>query len=174
MHPLCRIDRVIETFTGGHRTTWPLSHSLSLKQLGLQTRLLWIWPCSYFLFCFSLCKGLTLYTHIHMRKEKFALNRSVIIASQIAQVGKAFAFTPNTITPENIQNDSNGIVCTVKLHVLNSSRFGRIGSQTYFSNKNLNVFLVSEHIYNRLFFQTWHYIVGFCVRMLIINSFFYW
>ena len=37
-------------------------------------------------FSFSLCKGQTLYTHIHGRKEKLQLNRTVIIASQIAQV----------------------------------------------------------------------------------------
>ncbi|XP_074642456.1 kinase suppressor of Ras 2-like isoform X2 [Tubulanus polymorphus] len=33
----------------------------------------------------SLCKGQTLYTHIHMRREKFQMNRTVIISSQIAQ-----------------------------------------------------------------------------------------
>ncbi|KAK2187443.1 hypothetical protein NP493_165g04028 [Ridgeia piscesae] len=33
----------------------------------------------------SLCKGHTLYTHIHMRKERFQMNRTVIIASQVAQ-----------------------------------------------------------------------------------------
>jgi kinase suppressor of Ras 2 len=33
----------------------------------------------------SLCKGLTLYTHIHLRKDKFNLNRTIIIAQQICQ-----------------------------------------------------------------------------------------
>ncbi|XP_052753234.1 kinase suppressor of Ras 2 [Galleria mellonella] len=33
----------------------------------------------------SLCKGMTLYTHIHIRKDKFNANRSVIIAQQISQ-----------------------------------------------------------------------------------------
>ncbi|ELU07085.1 hypothetical protein CAPTEDRAFT_228240 [Capitella teleta] len=33
----------------------------------------------------SLCKHQTLFTHIHLRKEKFAMNRIIIIASQIAQ-----------------------------------------------------------------------------------------
>ncbi|XP_064612266.1 kinase suppressor of Ras 2-like [Liolophura sinensis] len=33
----------------------------------------------------SLCKGKTLYTHIHSLKEKFPMNKTVIIASQIAQ-----------------------------------------------------------------------------------------
>ncbi|XP_013405438.1 kinase suppressor of Ras 2 [Lingula anatina] len=33
----------------------------------------------------SILKGYTLYTHIHMRKEKFTMNRIVIISSQIVQ-----------------------------------------------------------------------------------------
>ncbi|XP_026327693.1 kinase suppressor of Ras 2 [Hyposmocoma kahamanoa] len=33
----------------------------------------------------SLCKGNTLYTHIHLRKDKFTANRSVIVAQQISQ-----------------------------------------------------------------------------------------
>lgn len=33
----------------------------------------------------SLCKGQTLFTQLHVRKEKFPMNRIVIIASQIAQ-----------------------------------------------------------------------------------------
>jgi len=33
----------------------------------------------------SLCKGMTLYTHIHLRKDKFNLNRTIIIAQQICQ-----------------------------------------------------------------------------------------
>lgn len=34
----------------------------------------------------SLCKGNTLYTHIHLRKDKFTANKSVIVAQQISQV----------------------------------------------------------------------------------------
>ena len=33
----------------------------------------------------SLCKGSTLYTHIHLRKDKFNLNRIIAIAQQISQ-----------------------------------------------------------------------------------------
>jgi kinase suppressor of Ras 2 len=33
----------------------------------------------------SFCKGLTLYTHVHARKEKFNLNRTLLIAQQISQ-----------------------------------------------------------------------------------------
>jgi kinase suppressor of Ras 2 len=33
----------------------------------------------------SLCKGNTLYTHIHLRKDKFNLNRTTLVAQQIAQ-----------------------------------------------------------------------------------------
>ncbi|TDG47568.1 hypothetical protein AWZ03_006007 [Drosophila navojoa] len=33
----------------------------------------------------SLCKGNTLYTYIHQRREKFAMNRTLLIAQQIAQ-----------------------------------------------------------------------------------------
>lgn len=33
----------------------------------------------------SLCKGMTLYTHIHLRKDKFNANKSVIVAQQISQ-----------------------------------------------------------------------------------------
>uniref|UniRef100_T1KLM3 Protein kinase domain-containing protein n=2 Tax=Tetranychus urticae TaxID=32264 RepID=T1KLM3_TETUR len=33
----------------------------------------------------SLCQGLTLYTHIHLRKDKFNLNRLIMIAQQICQ-----------------------------------------------------------------------------------------
>ncbi|KAG8179292.1 hypothetical protein JTE90_024141 [Oedothorax gibbosus] len=33
----------------------------------------------------SLCKGMTLFTHIHLRKDKFNLNRTIIIAQQISQ-----------------------------------------------------------------------------------------
>ena len=33
----------------------------------------------------SLCKGMSLYTHIHLRKDKFNLNRTIIIAQQICQ-----------------------------------------------------------------------------------------
>lgn len=33
----------------------------------------------------SLCKGLTLYTHIHIRKDKFILSRTISIAKQISQ-----------------------------------------------------------------------------------------
>ena len=33
----------------------------------------------------SLCKGNTLYTHLHLRKDKFYMNKVIIIAQQIAQ-----------------------------------------------------------------------------------------
>uniref|UniRef100_A0A182QS55 Uncharacterized protein n=1 Tax=Anopheles farauti TaxID=69004 RepID=A0A182QS55_9DIPT len=33
----------------------------------------------------SLCKGNTLYTHIHLRKDKFNLNRTTLVAQQISQ-----------------------------------------------------------------------------------------
>ncbi|KZS20755.1 Kinase suppressor of Ras 1 [Daphnia magna] len=33
----------------------------------------------------SMCKGLTLYTHLHLRKDKFSINKTVIIAQQISQ-----------------------------------------------------------------------------------------
>lgn len=33
----------------------------------------------------SLCKGSTLYTHIHLRKDKFNLNRTTLVAQQISQ-----------------------------------------------------------------------------------------
>uniref|UniRef100_A0A0C9R1F0 KSR2_0 protein n=1 Tax=Fopius arisanus TaxID=64838 RepID=A0A0C9R1F0_9HYME len=33
----------------------------------------------------SLCKGMTLYTHIHLRKDKFNMNKTTIIAQQISQ-----------------------------------------------------------------------------------------
>ncbi|XP_041978812.1 kinase suppressor of Ras 1 [Aricia agestis] len=33
----------------------------------------------------SLCKGMTLYTHLHLRRDKFTPNRSVIVAQQISQ-----------------------------------------------------------------------------------------
>uniref|UniRef100_A0A336MFK1 CSON000374 protein n=1 Tax=Culicoides sonorensis TaxID=179676 RepID=A0A336MFK1_CULSO len=33
----------------------------------------------------SLCKGSTLYTHIHLRKDKFTLNRTTLVAQQISQ-----------------------------------------------------------------------------------------
>lgn len=35
----------------------------------------------------SLSKGMTLYTHIHLRKDKFNMNKTTIIAQQISQVG---------------------------------------------------------------------------------------
>ena len=35
---------------------------------------------------YSLCKGSTLYSLLHVLKEKFQLNKAVIVASQIAQV----------------------------------------------------------------------------------------
>lgn len=34
----------------------------------------------------SLSKGMTLYTHIHLRKDKFNMNKTTIIAQQISQV----------------------------------------------------------------------------------------
>jgi len=33
----------------------------------------------------SLCKGNTLYTHLHLRRDKFYMNKVIIIAQQIAQ-----------------------------------------------------------------------------------------
>ncbi|XP_050684918.1 kinase suppressor of Ras 2 [Leptidea sinapis] len=33
----------------------------------------------------SLCKGMTLFTHIHLRKDKFTANKSVLVAQQISQ-----------------------------------------------------------------------------------------
>lgn len=42
--------------------------------------------------CGSLCKGQTLFTQLHVRKEKFPMNRIVIIASQIAQVSPSLIF----------------------------------------------------------------------------------
>lgn len=33
----------------------------------------------------SMCKGLTLYTHIHVRKDKFNMNRTTMVAQQISQ-----------------------------------------------------------------------------------------
>ncbi|CAG4959242.1 unnamed protein product [Parnassius apollo] len=33
----------------------------------------------------SLCKGMTLHTHIHLRKDKFTANKSVLVAQQISQ-----------------------------------------------------------------------------------------
>ncbi|KAI8437144.1 hypothetical protein MSG28_010493 [Choristoneura fumiferana] len=33
----------------------------------------------------SLCKGMTLHTHIHLRKDKFNANKSVLVAQQISQ-----------------------------------------------------------------------------------------
>lgn len=36
----------------------------------------------------SLSKGMTLYTHIHLRKDKFNMNKTTIIAQQISQVEK--------------------------------------------------------------------------------------
>lgn len=34
----------------------------------------------------SLSKGMTLYTHIHLRKDKFNMNKTTIVAQQITQV----------------------------------------------------------------------------------------
>lgn len=34
----------------------------------------------------SMSKGMTLYTHIHLRKDKFDMNKTTIIAQQISQV----------------------------------------------------------------------------------------
>lgn len=33
----------------------------------------------------SMCKGMTLYTHIHLRKDKFNMNKTTIVAQQISQ-----------------------------------------------------------------------------------------
>lgn len=40
--------------------------------------------------CFSFCKGETLYTVIHIKKDTFKINRAMIIASQVAQVSMHF------------------------------------------------------------------------------------
>lgn len=34
----------------------------------------------------SMCKGMTLYTHIHLYKDKFNVNNTTIVAQQISQV----------------------------------------------------------------------------------------
>lgn len=34
----------------------------------------------------SMCKGLTLYHHIHVYKDKFAMNKTISLAQQISQV----------------------------------------------------------------------------------------
>jgi kinase suppressor of Ras 2 len=36
----------------------------------------------------SLSKGMTLYTHIHLRKDKFNMNKTTIVAQQISQVSE--------------------------------------------------------------------------------------
>jgi kinase suppressor of Ras 2 len=33
----------------------------------------------------SMCKGMTLYTHIHLCKDKFTMNKTTIVAQQISQ-----------------------------------------------------------------------------------------
>lgn len=38
----------------------------------------------------SLSKGMTLYTHIHLRKDKFNMNKTTIVAQQISQVQEKF------------------------------------------------------------------------------------
>lgn len=40
----------------------------------------------------SLSKGLTLYTHIHLRKDKFNMNKTTNIAQQVCQVHTFFVF----------------------------------------------------------------------------------
>ena len=35
----------------------------------------------------SMCKGNSLYTHLHLRKDKFNMNKTVLVAQQISQVG---------------------------------------------------------------------------------------
>ena len=47
--------------------------------------------------CCSLCKGDTLYTHMHSRNEKFHMNRTVIIATQIAQVRASLSLTSRLV-----------------------------------------------------------------------------
>lgn len=37
----------------------------------------------------SLSKGMTLYTHIHLRKDKFTMNKTSIIAQQVSQVNNS-------------------------------------------------------------------------------------
>lgn len=34
----------------------------------------------------SMCKGMTLYSHIHVCKDKFNMNKTTIVAQQISQV----------------------------------------------------------------------------------------
>ena len=50
-----------------------------------------------------------MYTHIHVRKEKMALNRTVIIASQIAQVCSDIELCVRSLTVRKI--------CTVTVTV---------------------------------------------------------
>lgn len=67
----------------------------------------------------SLCKGNTLYTHIHLRKDKFTANKSVIVAQQISQVCQ-----PSSILTTNAGNRiaSQGVhgikVCSVRTYLL--------------------------------------------------------
>lgn len=38
----------------------------------------------------SLSKGMTLYTHLHLRKDKFNMNKTTMVAQQISQVLEGF------------------------------------------------------------------------------------
>ena len=37
----------------------------------------------------SMCKGLSLYTHLHLRKDKFNMNKTVLVAQQISQASSS-------------------------------------------------------------------------------------
>lgn len=51
----------------------------------------------------SLSKGNTLYTHIHLRKDKFNMNKTTIIAQQIAQV-PYIALSISDLHPSKLDN----------------------------------------------------------------------
>lgn len=63
----------------------------------------------------SFCKGQTLYTHIHERKEKFNLNRILLIAQQISQ-GMSYlharGIVHKDLKTKNIFFESNKVVIT--------------------------------------------------------------
>lgn len=63
----------------------------------------------------SFCKGLTLHTHIHVRNDKFSLNRKVMIANQIC-VGMGYLHSRNIIHKDlktkNIFYENGKVVIT--------------------------------------------------------------
>ncbi|XP_072163668.1 kinase suppressor of Ras 2-like isoform X2 [Diadema setosum] len=63
----------------------------------------------------SLCKGQTLYTHIHLRKDRFNINRTIQIATQIAQgMGYLHAkhITHKDLKSKNIFIENGKVVIT--------------------------------------------------------------